>query len=193
MFCDIKVLQDLFSHKGMVSLIYLKVDDPKNVRAVIASMKQGTLEDYNIYAMEDYMALFSPDKVPYLSQFIAVIIGISVVISFAVVALSMYMGRVAADARDRDSESHRRVALLYPDADCGRISGGWIRRNRARHFVQLRHAGAAACFGAVFFASGHCLRMVAQSGGNRSGRRAVGRSIPRSERRAARPDRGPRL
>jgi putative ABC transport system permease protein len=41
--------------------------------------------------MEEVLDLISPDRVPYLSQFIAVIIGISVIISFAVVALSMYM------------------------------------------------------------------------------------------------------
>jgi putative ABC transport system permease protein len=92
MFCDIKVLQDLFDIKNMVSSIYLKVDDPRNIPEVIASLKsEPWLKDYPIYPMEEFTALISADKVPYLSPFIAVIIGISVVISFAVVALSMYM------------------------------------------------------------------------------------------------------
>jgi putative ABC transport system permease protein len=91
MFCNISVLQDLFNHKGMVSIVYLKVDDPNNIRPVIDDMKKNGLAEYQIYPMEEFTALFSPDKVPYLSQFITVIIGISVVISFAVVALSMYM------------------------------------------------------------------------------------------------------
>jgi putative ABC transport system permease protein len=91
MFCDIGVLQDLFNSNEMVSMIYLKVDDPKNIQGVIDSIKSQGLQDYQIYPMEEFMTFFSPDKVPFLSQFIAVIIGISVVISFAVVALSMYM------------------------------------------------------------------------------------------------------
>jgi putative ABC transport system permease protein len=90
MFCDIKVLQDLYNVKDMVSVVYLKVDDPKNVAPIIQSLK-ATYEGYSVYSMEEVLDLISPDKVPYLSQFIAVIIGISVVISFAVVALSMYM------------------------------------------------------------------------------------------------------
>jgi len=89
-FCNIRFLQDLYSTKGLVSQIYLKVDDAKNIDPVIQDLK-GQLKDYPIYSMQDMLDLISPDKVPYLSQFIFVIIGISVVISFAVVALSMYM------------------------------------------------------------------------------------------------------
>jgi putative ABC transport system permease protein len=92
MFCDMKVLQDLIGARGMVSGIYLKVDDPKNVADVVASLKaEPYLKEYPVYPMEEFTALTSADKIPYLSSFIAVIVGISVVISFAVVALSMYM------------------------------------------------------------------------------------------------------
>jgi putative ABC transport system permease protein len=89
-FCNIKVLQDLYSSKGMISQVYLKLDDPKNTDSVIQDLK-SKLPDYPIYSMQELLDLISPEKVPYLSQFIFVIIGISVVISFAVVALSMYM------------------------------------------------------------------------------------------------------
>jgi putative ABC transport system permease protein len=90
-FCHIETLQDLFGYKGLVSVVYLKVDDPKNIGSVIAELKENGLQDYEIYPMREFVDLFSPDKVPFLSQFITVIIGISVIISFAVVALSMYM------------------------------------------------------------------------------------------------------
>jgi putative ABC transport system permease protein len=90
MFVDIKTLQDLYNHKDMVSVVYLKVDDPQYVAPIIENLKT-TYEGYGIYSMEEVLDLISPDRVPYLSQFIAVIIGISVIISFAVVALSMYM------------------------------------------------------------------------------------------------------
>jgi putative ABC transport system permease protein len=89
-FCNIKQLQVLYSVKGLVSQIYLKVDDPKFTNMVIDDLK-SVLKDYPIYSMQEMLDLISPGKVPFLSQFIAVIIGISVVISFAVVALSMYM------------------------------------------------------------------------------------------------------
>ena len=89
-FTNIKQLQDLYGVKGLVSVVYLKIDDPKNIDPVVRDLK-STLKDYPIYPMEEVLDLISPDKVPYLSQFIAVIVGISVVISFAVVALSMYM------------------------------------------------------------------------------------------------------
>lgn len=91
MFCDIRVLQDLYNSKDMVSVVYLKLDDPKNISAVIDDLRANGLEGYWIHSMEEVLDLISPNHVPYLSQFIAVIIGISVVISFAVVALSMYM------------------------------------------------------------------------------------------------------
>jgi putative ABC transport system permease protein len=40
--------------------------------------------------MEDYVSLFSPGHVPGLKQFIAVVIGLGVVVGFLVVFLSMY-------------------------------------------------------------------------------------------------------
>jgi putative ABC transport system permease protein len=89
-FSNIKVLQDLYNSKGLISQVYLKLDDSRNTDSVIQDLK-SKLPDYPIYSMQELMDLISPEKVPYLSQFIAVIIGISVIISFAVVALSMYM------------------------------------------------------------------------------------------------------
>jgi putative ABC transport system permease protein len=91
-FCYINVLQDLYISKGLVSVVYLKLDDPRNTDTIIQELKATPgLKGYPIYSMEEVLDLISPDKVPFLSQFILVIIGISVVISFAVVALSMYM------------------------------------------------------------------------------------------------------
>jgi putative ABC transport system permease protein len=91
-FVYLSVLQDLFSTKGMVSNVYLKVDDPKNISSVIASLKEDpTLKDYPVLAMQDLIELLSVDRVPYLNAFLNVIVGLCIVISFAVVSLSMYM------------------------------------------------------------------------------------------------------
>lgn len=89
-FVQIGVLQDLFSTPHMISQLYLKLDDPKNTDVVIANLK-STLPGYPIYSMRDVVSMMSVDAVPTLSTFTNVIIGISVLIAFAVVCLSMYM------------------------------------------------------------------------------------------------------
>lgn len=89
-FIDLEELQELTGNRGKVTQIYVKVDAPENVGAVIESLK-SQLEDYPIYAMSDFISLFSVDSYPALKSFINVMIGIAVVIGFAVVCLSMYM------------------------------------------------------------------------------------------------------
>ena len=84
------VMQDLTSNSNKVSQIYLKVDNPANIPAVIASLKTQ-LADYPIYPMAEFISLISVDNYPALRTFIKVMIGIAIVIGFAVVCLSMYM------------------------------------------------------------------------------------------------------
>ncbi len=85
----LKVLQDLTANTDKISQIYVKVDDPANTAAVISDFK-AKLEKYPIYSMEEFVSLFSADNVPGLRAFIWVIIGLSVVVGFLVVFLSMY-------------------------------------------------------------------------------------------------------
>jgi putative ABC transport system permease protein len=89
MFADIKVLQDEYSATGKVSMIYVKLDDPQNLAAVEAVLKQ-TLDDYKIYSVDELAAGFSVDNVPLLQRFINIVIGLAIVIGFLVVFLSMY-------------------------------------------------------------------------------------------------------
>ncbi len=84
-----KVIQDLTGNTGKISQIYVKIDDPKNLRAVIRQLK-SKLEGYPIYSTEEFVSLFSVDKTPGLRAFIGVIIALSVVVGFLVVFLSMY-------------------------------------------------------------------------------------------------------
>jgi putative ABC transport system permease protein len=86
----ISVVQDLTGNTAKVSLIYLKVDQPASIPAVIASLRKQ-LEGYPIYQMDEYLSLLSVENVPALNSFIHVVIAISIVIAFAVVCLSMYM------------------------------------------------------------------------------------------------------
>jgi putative ABC transport system permease protein len=84
-----KVIQDLTGNTGKISQIYVKVDRPENVAPTIKVLKTK-LEGYPIYSMEEFISLFSINSTPGLKAFIGVVIGLSVVIGFLVVFLSMY-------------------------------------------------------------------------------------------------------
>lgn len=92
LFVQLPVLQDLISTSRTVSQIYLKLDNPApdNVTAVLAYLK-NKYADYPMYSMAEIQTLMSVNSVPMVSTFINVVIGIGIVIGFAVVSLSMYM------------------------------------------------------------------------------------------------------
>jgi len=89
-FVQLKVLQELDSSTGKLSQIFLKLDDPSNTAAVKADLKQK-LPEYPIYSLEELTSMFNVDNIPALKEFTWVVVGIGVVIGFAVVCLSMYM------------------------------------------------------------------------------------------------------
>jgi len=89
-FIDLRRMQDLTGNTAKLSQIYLKVDQPENTGPVKESL-QRLLEDYPIYSMDEFISLFQVDNIPALNKFLAIMIGIAVVIGFAVVCLSMYM------------------------------------------------------------------------------------------------------
>lgn len=88
-FADIGRLQELFEGRGLVSTIYVKLDDPANTNAVKDDL-QKILATYKIDSIEDFVSLFSTNSVPYIEAFTNVVIGIAVLIGFLVVCLSMY-------------------------------------------------------------------------------------------------------
>ena len=86
------VLQELTEHSGQVSQVYLRLDDPANTDAVIASLKKDPgWGVYKLYSMAEFIALFSVNNIPGLREFVWVIVSIGVIIGFAVMCLSMYM------------------------------------------------------------------------------------------------------
>ncbi|HTD42738.1 MAG TPA: FtsX-like permease family protein [Bryobacteraceae bacterium] len=89
MFAQLRLLQDLFSATGKVSVIYVKVDSPANIPVVIDSLKKK-LEDYKVYSVEEFTSLISVDNIPLLRRFIGVVIALAVIVGFLVVFLSMY-------------------------------------------------------------------------------------------------------
>src|ERR1051325_2953046 len=82
-------LQEMAASTNQLSVVYAKVDDPRNIRPVIDALRQQ-LKDYPIYAMEEYASLFSVNSIPMLREFIYVVIGLGVLVGFLVVFLSMY-------------------------------------------------------------------------------------------------------
>ncbi len=88
----IGVLQDLNNRPGKVSMVYLKLDDPANAKAVADSLKNDPeWSGFGIYLMKEFTDLYSVNRVPALKGFVVVVISIGVVIGFAVMCLSMYM------------------------------------------------------------------------------------------------------
>lgn len=92
LFVRIDVLQDLISSTGRISQVFIKVDRPDNLQATVADLKR-LLPGYGIYPIEEFVAQFTTENVQggAINTFINVVIGIGVVIGFAVVLLSMYM------------------------------------------------------------------------------------------------------
>jgi len=88
-FMPIRVLQDLTGSTGKLSQVFVKLDDSRNTDAVIKAVKPE-LVDYPIYSMDELVSLFSVGNVPGLKAFIYVIIGLSIVVGFLVVSLTMY-------------------------------------------------------------------------------------------------------
>ncbi len=88
-FVEKKILQDLTSNTDKITMVYVKVDNPKNLAAAIEGLKKA-LPDYQIYSMDEFLSLITPDNVPGLSAFIMTVVGLAVVFGFLVVFLAMY-------------------------------------------------------------------------------------------------------
>jgi putative ABC transport system permease protein len=86
----LKTLQELDSSNGKVSQVYVKLDNPANTGQVAEELRK-VLPGYPVNTMEEFISAFNVNSIPALPEFIGVIMGIGVVIGFAVVCLSMYM------------------------------------------------------------------------------------------------------
>lgn len=86
----IDTLQDLTGNTGKISQAYVKLDDSQRTDAVVKTFKEQLGEDYLVYSIGEFISLFSVNNVPGLRAFIYVIIGLSLVIGFLVVWLTMY-------------------------------------------------------------------------------------------------------
>jgi putative ABC transport system permease protein len=83
------VLQELTGNPGHLSQIFIKVDDPKGAQAVVDQLR-AKYKGYQIYTMEEFTSMLSISNVGMLKSFIAVVIGVAVVVGFIVVFMAMY-------------------------------------------------------------------------------------------------------
>jgi putative ABC transport system permease protein len=74
---------------GYVTVLYGKVDDPKLAQQVVDDLKQK-LPGYPIYTMDELTSMYSISNVGMLKDFIAVVIGVAVIVGFIVVFMAMY-------------------------------------------------------------------------------------------------------
>jgi putative ABC transport system permease protein len=89
LFVPMRQLQDLISSTNKVSQIYIKLDDPRNTPMVMDQLRAKF--DYPVYSIKDLASAYSVDNIPLLKGFTNAVLGIGVLIGFAVVSLSMYM------------------------------------------------------------------------------------------------------
>ena len=89
MITDIVPLQDEYSKTGKINVAWVKVDDPTNIPAVVAGLKDK-LDNYHVDTMAEMQSLLTPDNVPVVTGFTKVVIGIAAIVGFLVVFLSMY-------------------------------------------------------------------------------------------------------
>ena len=82
-------LQDITGSQGHLTLIYVKLDDPKLADQVADQLK-ATLRDDQIYSINALMDAYSISNIGMLKDFIWVVITVAVVVGFIVVFMAMY-------------------------------------------------------------------------------------------------------
>lgn len=90
-FMPIDILQDLTGNTGKYSQLYLKIDNAKNVDAIVDQLKAlPAIKEHPVYSMQAFTSLISIDNAPGLRPFLNVIVGLAVIVGFLVVFLSLY-------------------------------------------------------------------------------------------------------
>ena len=90
-FLPIATLQDLTGAQGKASMFYLRLDNPQNADAVVASIRQiQGMEKYSVRSLQEYLSLMTVNNFPGFSTFINIVIGVAVIIGFIVIFQSMY-------------------------------------------------------------------------------------------------------
>jgi len=90
-FLPLTTMQSLNGTEGHCSVFYLKLDDPGNIEAVAAAIKQTPgMEQYAVRSMQEYLSMMTPDNLPGFDVAIQIVIGVAIIVGFLVIFQSMY-------------------------------------------------------------------------------------------------------
>jgi putative ABC transport system permease protein len=90
-FMPLATMQDLIGAPGRASVFYVKLDDPRNVDAVVEEIRQVPgMENYSVRSMQEYLSMMTPENLPGFATAIRIVVAISMIIGFLVIFQSMY-------------------------------------------------------------------------------------------------------
>jgi putative ABC transport system permease protein len=90
-FVPIGTLQELNGTKDKASIFYVKVADRSKTDEVVKAVKNiPGMEKYSVLSTAEYLSMMTPSNIPGFRPFIAVVIGVSLIIGFLVIFQSMY-------------------------------------------------------------------------------------------------------
>ena len=75
-FLPIATMQDLIGAPGHASVFYIKLDDARNVDAVIEEIKQVPgMENYSVRSMQEYLSMMTPENLPGFATAIRIVVA----------------------------------------------------------------------------------------------------------------------
>jgi putative ABC transport system permease protein len=89
LFIPLQTAEDLLQVHDKASIFFIKCTEPGYTDAVYDAIRQ-LIPTYQVRPVQEYMSLMTSNNLPFLNDFIAVIIAIAVGIGFLVIFLSMY-------------------------------------------------------------------------------------------------------
>ena len=90
-FLQLSTMQDLIGAQGKASVLYVRLDDPKNADLVVQAVKAiPGMETYTVHSTAEFLSLMTPDHLPGFNLFIKIVVGIAMIIGFMVIFQSMY-------------------------------------------------------------------------------------------------------
>jgi putative ABC transport system permease protein len=89
LFVLMSTLEEMSGVRDRASVFFVKCDRTDHTAAAMDEIKQ-LLPNYTISPLKDYIQMYTSSAVPYLANFITVMISIAVAIGFLVTFLSMY-------------------------------------------------------------------------------------------------------
>jgi len=89
LFIPLQTAEDLLQVQDKASIFFIKCTEPSYADTVAEDIRQ-LLPKYQVLPVKEYMSLMTSNNLPFLNDFIAVVIAIAVCIGFLVIFLSMY-------------------------------------------------------------------------------------------------------